>query len=360
MKTQSTATVCLADQLAQVLRIHFDPLHGSPYWIDLAAQRGIHPPDTIRSIADLHQLGFMDQAALRSRPLTDFIPRCISQHPERLIAVQTGGTLGEPIWTAYTHDEFEAAFVRPFIDAADRVAFPRGGTWLYVGPSGPHVIGRAACSIARALGASEPFTVDFDSRWARKLPADSYAAERYLEHVTDQAMAVIKTQPITHLFTTPPVLAALAARMMGQQRDRILGVHYGGMSITREHMLHFQRDIFPHAAHLSGYGNTLFGCCPELNIAPGRELIYFPHGRRLLFGVLPEPTDDPTLVSFDPGARGRCVFSRFDRTMLMINFVERDEIELVSPPAVAEFVSPGILNPHSLAIDPLQSAAGIY
>lgn len=360
MKTQSTATASLADRLAQILRIHFDPVHGSPYWIELAAQRRLHPTDTIRSIADLHQLGFMDQAALRTRPLTDFIPCCISQHPERLIVVQTGGTLGDPIWTAYTHDEYEAAFVRPFVDAAQRVAFPRGGTWLYVGPSGPHVIGRAASSIARALGASEPFTVDFDSRWARKLPTDSYAAERYLEHVTDQAMAVIKTQQITHLFTTPPVLAALADRMTGKQRDRIVGVHYGGMSISHERMLHFQRDIYPHATHLSGYGNTLFGCCLELSVTEDRDLRYFPHGRRLLFGVMPEPTEDAALVRFDPGARGRCVFSRFDRTMLIINFVERDEIELVSPPAVADFVSPGILNPHPLTSDSSQSSAGIY
>lgn len=360
MKTQTTAAACLADRLAQVLRIHFDPAHGSPYWVELAARHRLHPPNTIRSIADLHQLGFMDQAALRSRPLTDFIPRCISQHPERLIVVQTGGTLGDPIWTAYTHDEYEAAFVRPFVDAAHRVTFPGVGTWLYVGPSGPHVIGRAACSIARALGASEPFTVDFDSRWARKLPKDSYAAERYIEHVTDQAMAVINTQQITHLFTTPPVLAALADRMTGKQRDRIVGVHYGGMSISRELMLYFQRDIFPHAAHLSGYGNTLFGCCLELSVAEDRDLIYFPHGHRLLFGVLPEPKSDPAHVRFDPGARGRCVFSRFDRTMLIINFVERDEIELVSPPAVDEFISPGILNPHPLTTDSSQSFVGIY
>lgn len=360
MATPTAAGTDYTERLLEVFRLHFDPIHGTPYWIEFAAQRGLDPRKSIRRTADLHQLGFMDPTALRRRPLTDFIPRCIAKHPEQLIAVQTGGTLGEPIWTAYSHEEYEAAFVQPFVEAARHVAFPRGGQWLYVGPSGPHVIGRAACSLARALGAMEPFTVDFDSRWARKLPSGSFAAERYLVHVIDQAMAVIETQPITHLFTTPPVLAALSSRMIQQQRDRIVGVHYGGMSISRETLKSFQRDVFPAAIHLSGYGNTLFGCCLELNVAEGRELTYFPHGRRLVFGVLPDSTNDPALLQYEPGARGRCVFSRLDSTMLLVNFVERDLIELTAPSVVNGFHNVGIRNPHPVGSAPLQPPVGIY
>ncbi len=360
MATLSGVDAGLTERMSEVLRLHFDPIHGSPYWIEFAAQHGLDPQDSIRCTAELAQLGFMDQTALRRRPLTDFIPRCIARHPERLIAVQTGGTLNEPIWTAYSHEEYEAAFVQPFVEAARFVGFPHGGQWLYVGPSGPHVIGRAACSLARALGAMEPFTVDFDSRWARKLPSGSFAAERYLVHVIDQAMAVIETQPISHLFTTPPVLGALSARMTHQQRDRIVGIHYGGMSISRENLLHFQQDVFPRAVHLSGYGNTLNGCCLELNVTKGRELTYFPHGNRLVFGVIPDSANDPALMQFEPGARGRCIFSRLDSTMLLVNFAERDVIELTTPSTVDGFHNVGIRNPHPIGSTPFQPPTGIY
>lgn len=360
MEAASPANARLADRLREVLRLHFDPIHGSPYWIEFAAHRGLDPGHSIRCPTELHQLGFMDQSALRNRPLTDFIPRCIAKHPERLIAVQTGGTLGNPIWTAYSHDEYEAAFIQPFVEAAGLVAFPRGGAWLYVGPSGPHVIGRAASSIARACGAIEPFTVDFDSRWARKLPSGSFSAERYLRHVIDQAMAIVETQQVTHLFTTPPVLAALAARMTPRQREVIVGVHYGGMSISRETMLRFQREVFPLAIHLSGYGNTLFGCCLERSVDAGRELVYFPHGNRLLFGVLPASADDPSMIRYEPGASGRCVFSRLDFTTLLVNFVERDELELTPPAEVGGFCNNGMLNPRPLRSAPIQSPVGIY
>jgi thienamycin biosynthesis protein ThnN len=349
-------------QLAEVLRIHFDPTHGAPHWIELAKRLNIDPRAEIRTINDLHLLGLMDQDALRTRPLSDFIPRSIAQHPDQLVVVQTGGTLGDPMWTSYTREDYEAAFVRPFVEAARHVRFPEGGTWLYVGPSGPHVIGRAARSIARETGAAEPFTVDFDSRWVKKLPAGSFAKDRYLQHVLDQAMAVIEIQPITHLFTTPPVLTALAEEMSPTQRRQIRGVHYGGMAIAREQLAHLQHDDFPQAVHLSGYGNTLFGCCLELDASPGRELRYFPHGDRLVFGALPEPTDDPRLIQFNEHARGRCVFSRLDASMLLVNFVERDEIELVRPTdnSPASFHSLGVLDPGPCLRGESNPPIGIY
>ena len=61
-----------------------------------------------------------------------------------------------------------------------------------------------------------------------------------------------------------------------------------------------QTDAFPSAVHLSGYGNTLFGCCLELGVAIGRELIYYPLGDRILFGVLGEQGD---IAVFNPWRR---------------------------------------------------------
>ncbi|MFQ5424658.1 MAG: hypothetical protein ACE5F9_11840 [Phycisphaerae bacterium] len=331
-------------RLREICAIHFDPDGGAPYWIDRARELGFDPRDEINTVDDLYKLGVMDPASLAACPLEDFLPRSGLDPPPRRIVAQTGGTLGNPVWTAYIETEFDAAFVEPFCAAAGHVGFPHGGAWLYVGPSGPHVIGRAADSIARRLGAAAPFSVDFDVRWARKLPSGSFAAQRYLCHIIDQSLDVIRTQPVTTLFTTPVVLRPLADAMTAAQRRRVRGVHYGGLAIEPEDLKQFQEDVFPEAVHLAGYGNTLFGCCLELSLPAGRPLRYFPHGARLVFGTL-EGDAAPAYGTI--GTEGRLIFTRLDRTMFLANLVERDHVHLIAPPSGAPpaFALPGVEAP---------------
>ena len=335
-------------KLRSALETHFDPNRGAPYWLARAQELGFDPRAEIRCVADLPRLGTMDPKDMASRSLEEFLPRRLLDRRSELIIGQTGGTLGRPAWTAYLEAEFRQAFVDPFLAAAKHVAFPEDGTWLYAGPSGPHIIARAADAIARASGAMSPFAVDFDPRWARKLAAGSFAAERYLRHIVDQALAIAESQPVTVLFSTPIVVRALASDMPPQQRDRIRGVHYGGMAITANEMEELQEAAFPNAVHLSGYGNTLFGCCLELGVAPGRALTYYPHGDRILLGVLDESDDEngrPTYCR--AGQRGPLVFSRLDQTVLLLNVVERDDVQLCEPPtdAPAGFRLMGIESP---------------
>ena len=64
--------------------------------------------------------------------------------------------------------------------------------------------------LARQTGSMDPFSVDFDPRWAKRLADGSLARQRYLDHVTDQALDVLEREDVGVLFTTPPALAALA------------------------------------------------------------------------------------------------------------------------------------------------------
>lgn len=323
-------------RLRDVLEIHFDPEQGAPYWLARARELEFDPRAEIKCVADLPRLGTMDPKDIANRSLEEFLPRPLLDRRSELIIGQTGGTLGRPAWTAYLETEFQTAFVDPFLVAARHVEFPANGTWLYAGPSGPHIIARAADAIACASGTMPPFSVDFDPRWATKLTAGSFAAERYLRHIVDQALAIVETQPITILFSTPIVVRALAGAMRPQQRERILGVHYGGMAITSSEMKELQTEAFPNAVHLSGYGNTLFGCCLELSVAGGRTLTYYPYGDRILLGVIDESNEkEGCPVYGQTGLAGRLVFSRLDQTMLLLNVVERDVVTLCDPPADA-------------------------
>lgn len=341
------------NRLREMLALHLDRRWGSAYWLERQAALRFDLCREIQSTADLDRLGATTPSVLAERPLTDFVPRSMHAARNDWILAQTGGATGNPVWTAYSRAEFDAAFVAPFVAAASHVGFPRGGAWLYAGPSGPHIIGRAARRLARACDSPEPFSVDFDPRWARKLPMGSFGERRYLQHVVDQAMAIVDGHEIDVLFTTPPLLAALADRMTAAQRDRIRGVHYGGTHLSAAVLAEFQTRAFPRAVHLSGYGNTLFGCCLELDVTPGRVPTYFPHGDRLLFGA------DREQAASSP--RRPLWVTRLDATMLLVNIVERDAADIVAPPknAPAGFQLAGVRN-----VGPVNSGtaavAGLY
>lgn len=352
-------------RLQRVLAMHFDPRGGSTWWFDRAKALGIDPLREVRSTDDLKHFGSMTAADLCERPLLDYIPRALHGEIDRFIVGQTGGTTGGPAnspWTAYRQDEFEEAFIHPFHIAAEHVGFPRGGTWLYAGPSGPHVIGKVVRALAAGMGAGDPFSVDFDPRWAKKLPEGSFAMSRYLDHVIEQALAIINRQPVTVLFTTPIVLRHLASAMTEAQRMAIRGVHYGGMALDSDDLADFQSRVFPNAVHLSGYGNTLFGCCLELNVQPNRTPEYFPYGARLLFDVVPLDASTQTDVR-----TGRVRFTRLDESMLIVNMLERDVAEMTPPPVPAPqgferaaCWGAGLRNPHSPRSVAPDQRPGIY
>ena len=122
-----------------------------------------------------------------------FRGRCTSSC-RRFVIGETAGTSGEPRATAYRDDEFQAAFVTPFLRVAEATGFPRGEPWLWVGPSGPHIIGKVVRELARQTGSMDPFSVDFDPRWAKRLAEGSLARQRYLDHVTEQALDVLRAR----------------------------------------------------------------------------------------------------------------------------------------------------------------------
>ena len=349
--------VIRSDRLRHLVSIHFNARWGAPFWIDRAKTCGIDPRNDLHQLEDLTLLGDLQAYELQDRPLNDYIPRRYHDRVGRMILGQTGGTTGPGTWTAYREDEFEAAFIEPFEIAAAHTGFPRGERWLFIGPSGPHIIAKAAVRLAQRVDSPEPFSVDFDPRWARKLPHGSTASQRYAGHVVEQAMQVIKTQDIGVLFATPPVLSRLARVMSEPQRLKIRGVHYGGVALDPGLLKTLQSESFSNAVHLSGYGNTLMGCCPELNVDTGRTPTYFPLGDRLIFETI-DNSGRPT--SF--GERGRLRVTRLDETMLIVRLLERDHARLILPPGSAPnvFVLPGLENPKPPQQSDRLQAVGLY
>ena len=183
--------------IATVLALHFDPDQGSPYWLQRQQQLGFDVRREIRGHADFHRLGPMDVSALRTRPLTDFIPRALHRELATMLLSETGGTTGDPCRRVFSPREFDSAFIAPWLKAVAEHGFPRQGCWLFVGPGGPHIIDRSARFMARSLGSLEPFTVDCDVRWIKRQARGSIGFTLYMEHVIAQAMNIINQQRST-------------------------------------------------------------------------------------------------------------------------------------------------------------------
>jgi hypothetical protein len=340
-----------AERLRELLALHFHPDHGSAYWLRRQERLGWDVCDRVRSVEHLWQLGPTPVADLRRFPLRDFIPWALHGQWPRFVTGETAGTGGEPCLTAYRDDEFHAAFIAPFLRVARATGFPRSRPWLWVGPSGPHVIGKVVRELARQTGSMDPFSVDFDPRWAKRLAEGSLARRRYLDHVTEQALDVLRREEVGVLFITPPALAALEERLDDRARAAIHGIHYGGMSLTPGQVNHF-RAAFPNAVHLAGYGNTLFGVVMEVADGPRQALDYFPLDGRVQFQVVAWPAEGE--ADWPPRRRehaqaGRVLFHRLDESCLLVNVLERDQAEPVAPGPAARALgasADGLRNPQ--------------
>lgn len=353
----------LNERLRRMLAIHFDPRGGAPYWLEVASRLGFDPRREIESVDDLWRLGPMDQSALARRPIEDFVPRSQWARRAEWIVAETGGTLGEPKFAVHRRDEFRAAFIEPFLVAARRADFPRGGGWLFVGPSGPHIIGQAARACAAAMGAPEPFTVDFDPRWAKKLPEGSFALGRYRAHIQEQALRILRTQRVSVIFSTPPVIDGLGEQLDAATRDAIGGIHFGGMAVPPP-LRRKLRTLFPNAVMLAGYGNTLLGMAPELLSEECESVRYYPHGVRMMLQVIPlgEGEDRERIRQrVAVGERGQTLAHRFDETQLLVNLLERDTAVRLAPlVGDADFMQDGIADPQPLTHGAAKPALGLY
>lgn len=352
-------------RVRRIVALHFDPDDGSPYWLERARALDFDPRKSIHSVGDLALLGAMDRVALAARPVEDFVPKRFHAEQPRWIVGETGGTLGRSLFCVHREDEFEAAFVRPFVEAARLARFPRGLHWLFIGPSGPHIIGKAARACARAMGSMDPFSVDFDPRWARKLPTGSVSRQRYLKHIEEQALDILAAQRIGVLFATPPVLQSLAERITPSARATIRGIHFGGMVVESELCARVS-ELFPNAILLAGYGNTLFGVAPELAVSDDTGIDYFAQGTRLVYRVIDSRVRNErerlnAVVGY--GERGQVVAHRLDELQFIPNMIERDSAVRISPSArgaEAGFVLDGLRDPRPIVSENVKPSQGLY
>ena len=312
----------LDSHLRDIIKWHFSPETGCPFWLDWLEASDWNPIDEIKTSEDLVKFeNFDGDTHLRDLPNDVWIPKQYQGKPFSIF--ETGGTTGMPKqrigWEDFKIDYSE------FSERLDDKEFPKNHYWMMVGPTGPRRLRLAIEHLANVRGCACYF-VDLDPRWVKKLIASGQSdqARAYMNHVVYQAMLILKNRSVSALFTTPKLLEALSERI-SLVKAGIKGVFCGGTTIDPQYARFITEEILEgEIGFVPTYGNTLMGLAAHRPITSedNYSITYHaPQPRAILRVVDPEsPTET---VGYEKW--GRVELTTLTHEFFMPLFLERDE-----------------------------------
>jgi phenylacetate-coenzyme A ligase PaaK-like adenylate-forming protein len=344
----------LDEHVREMMRWHFSPETGTPFWLDWAKKAGWDPADEVKSAADLMRFPHFEDEWLRSEPHERWIPRPYQGKP--FMIFETGGTTGMPkqriSWEDHQIDYSE------FSQTLDDQFFPRNTNWLMLGPTGPRRLRLAIEHLANVRGGC-CYHVDLDPRWVKKLVDNREfdLANRYKEHVIDQGVTILKNRPVSCLFTTPKLLEALGERLNVPDAG-IRGVFCGGTSMTPQMVRFLVEEVLENRAQfVPTYGNTLMGlaCSKPLSAEDRYSITYYAPQPRAVLRVV-DPDDTVKVVDYDQW--GRVELTTMTREFFMPRFLERDEAVRRRPTARYAWDGVGEVRPFGMLQN--KTVEGVY
>ncbi|MDA1185660.1 MAG: hypothetical protein O2930_13575 [Acidobacteria bacterium] len=329
---QQAARDALDAHVRDIVRWHFDPETGCPFWLEKATSLGFDPRKEITGFGDLHRFGPFEDEWLRGGPVQRWVPRGLAGKP--VFVFETGGTTGVPK-TRVACDDFRTDY-ELFSATLPDEHFPKGANWLMLGPSGPRRLRLAVEHLAQHRGGI-CFCVDLDPRWVIKLIKKGWTEHlmAYKDHVIDQAVTILSANhDIRCLFTTPKLLESLALRLESNgttiRKAGITGIFSGGTEFTPQWNRFAHEELLDGAYMTPTYGNTLMGLAASAPTGPHNNytIAYYAPQPRAVLDVV--DFDDPNRV-VDYGETGRIKLTTLTRECFIPGFLERDEGEREPP-----------------------------
>src|SRR5947209_1192555 len=249
-------------QVREVVRWHFSPETGTPFWLEKAKSFQFDPLKDVKGFDDLKLFGHFEDEWLRGGPVRRWVPKALQNKP--IYVFETGGTTGIPKSRVVIEDHWIDYEV--FSDTLPEKFFPKGSNWLMLGPSGPRRLRLAVEHLAQHRGGI-CFGIDLDPRWVVKLIKKGWMEHlrAYQEHCIDQAMTVLSAgHNVKCMFTTPKLLDALCKRLEAEGRSvrqsGITGIFCGGTEMTSQWIrFTIEEYLGPEVYIAPTYGNTLMG-----------------------------------------------------------------------------------------------------
>ncbi len=309
----------------EMIEWHFSPETGCPFWLDWAqdqrTRHGFDPLKEVHSWADMMKFPHFQDEWLRDEQNERWVPQHYQGRP--FFVFETGGTTGMPkqrvSWDDHLIDYSE------FSDTLNDDAFPPGGHWLMLGPTGSRRLRLAIEHLANHRGGS-CFHIDLDARWVKALINDGKLdeMERYKAHVIEQGVQLLKHRKFSCLFTTPKLLEALGERI-SLVKYGIKGTFVGGTQITPQTSRFLIEEVLENQiAFVPTYGNALMGlaCSRPLTPEDNYSITYHAPQPRAVMRVV-NPANPDENVPF--GEFGRVELTTMTREFFMPRFLERDE-----------------------------------
>lgn len=339
----------------EIVRWHFSKETGTPVWLEWAKKAGFDPIKEIKGYRDIiERFENFDDEALRKDPHEKWIPKAFEGRPFTIF--ETGGTTGMPKqrigWDDYKHDYEE------FSETLDDKAFPKGGYWLMIGPTGPRRLRLAIEHLAHHRGSSCYF-VDLDPRWVKKLIANKEMeqAKNYMKHVVDQAVLILKNRKVDVLFTTPKLLEALSEELSIPDAG-IKGVFCGGTEMSPQTTRFLVEEVLEGETQLvPTYGNTLMGLAVHKKgfEKDGFSITYFAPQPRAVLRVT-DPDNPHQEVGY--GEWGRVELTTLTKELFLPRFLERDEALRCEP--IEDYPWDGVAQVRPFAAQKETIVEGVY
>jgi phenylacetate-coenzyme A ligase PaaK-like adenylate-forming protein len=320
-------------QVRDVVRWHFSPDTGTPFWLEKARSFSFNPLKDVNGWEDIKKFPFFEDDWLRGGPVNRWIPRGFKDKP--WFVFETGGTTGIPK-SRVVSDDFRIDY-EMFSDGLPDKFFPKGSNWLMLGPSGPRRLRLAVEHLCQYRGGI-CFCIDLDPRWVVKLIKKGWTEHlrAYQDHCVDQAMTVLSAgHDIKCIFTTPKLLDALCKRLEAEgssiEKAGITGIFCGGTEMTSQWIrFAIEEYLGPNVYIAPTYGNTLMGlAAADMPTAKDKYKIAY---------YAPQPRAVAEVVDFkdynrlvEVGQTGRVLLTTLTKEFFVPRFAERDEGEREPP-----------------------------
>jgi hypothetical protein len=327
----------------EVVRWHFSPETGTPFWLQFRERLDWDPLTEVRGFDDLARFGEFQDEWLRGGPVRRWLPRGYAGKP--LYVFETGGSTGIPKYRLAI-DDWRIDYAL-FSEGLDDRTFPRGSDWLMLGPSGPRRLRLSVEHLAQVRGGI-CFCIDLDPRWVIKITKRGRLEdlEAYKAHCVEQALTILKANDgVRCMFATPKLLEALCERI-SLRKAGITGVFCGGTQMTPQFHRFAREELCVDVDFAPTYGNTLMGlaCNKPFDPADNYSIIYHaPQPRAVLQIVDPDALD--RVVPY--GKTGRVKLTTLTKEFFVPNFPERDEATRTPPCAKYPWDGVGDVRPFS-------------
>lgn len=338
----------------EMVNWHFSPETGCDFWLQKAETFDFDPLKDVQTYDDLKLFGHFQDEWLRGGPVRRWVPKGLAGEP--IYVFETGGTTGVPKSRINMHD-FEIDYSN-FGDGLSDETFPPGSDWLMLGPTGPRRLRLAIEHLAHHRGGIS-FHVDLDPRWVTRLVKMRRwdELEAYKEHVSGQALKILRAHEIRNIFTTPKLLEHLAGKI-DLVKYGITGIFCGGTEMNADFHRFAREELVPGADFVPVYGNTLMGLARAKEFDPAERdytITYYPPHPRALFEIV-NPDDLDETVPY--GETGRVLLTTLTKEFFMPRFAERDEGERAAPIAATPW--DGVSNLRLFHRFAKKVAVGVY